>query len=696
MSSPSASRATEGTGRRRLRNLSIPAAGLILLSVVVMSGMLFILNQSNQRSAALDQMETNRAYCEQAINDFSNASDYLTNEVWQYAMDGDPAHLSNYWNDVDVARTRDAAIQKLLHSDLSDQEATHVMRAKAYSDSLLVSETWAMRMLAEGFGLDEPSMPAEVRAYKLTSTDEALSPDDKIASARAFLYGTSYEQSKQTIRGTVQSFHADLTARMEASASASLETGGRMSAIATVAAIVLTIALVIAVVVYSRSMGRKNSELEGALAQARAASEAKSYFTSRMSHEIRTPLNAVMGYLSLAKDEERPERKDEDLAKCDMAAQNLLNIVNDVLDLSAVENMRMKLAHDPFSLAALLTNLEVVYSTQASTKGVTLVVAERDVSCDALMGDRMRLNQILTNLLSNALKFTPEGGSVTLQVTQGSADAAGGAGAASEGIARRVPLTFSVTDTGIGMSEDFLPHVFEPYEQADAEIGQKFGGTGLGLSIVKKMAEMMGGTVLATSELGHGSTFTVSLPFDEASAEQAAQLEDASRERAEKPGGAGVKAARKLQLAGMRLLLAEDNLMNSEIAQEILRRNGAEVDTAENGQEAVDAFCSSAPGTYDAILMDIQMPRMDGYEATAAIRNSTHTDAQAIPVIAMTANAFQEDVRRALDAGMNAHTPKPLDVPQMLDTIEGLVAEFRSQEPGSPAGETTEAASRIE
>jgi signal transduction histidine kinase/CheY-like chemotaxis protein len=527
-------------------------------------------------------------------------------------------------------------------------------------------------MLAEGFGLDEQSLPVEVRAYKLTSTDAALSADEKVAAARTFLYGTSYEQSKQTIRSTVQSFHADLTARMEASTSAALETGGRMSVLATIAAIVLTVALVISVVTYSRSMGRKQAELEGALAQARAASEAKSYFTSRMSHEIRTPLNAVMGYLSLAKEEDRPEKKDEDLTKCNMAAQNLLNIVNDVLDLSAVENMRMKLAHDPFSLAALLTNLEVVYSSQAAAKGVTLTVSEQDVSCDALLGDRMRLNQILTNLLSNALKFTPEGGNVTLRVEQGAADAAN----APNG---RVPLVFSVADTGIGMSEEFLPHVFEPYEQADAEIGQKFGGTGLGLSIVKKMAEMMGGSISVTSELGRGSTFVVSLPFDVASAEQAAQLEEASREGAEKAGGANGKAPSERPLASMRLLLVEDNLMNSEIAQEVLRKNGAEVDTAMDGKEAVDAFCSSAPGTYDAILMDVQMPVMDGYEATRRIRESAHDEARAVPIIAMTANAFQEDVRRALDAGMNAHAAKPLDVPSLVSTIKGLVTKTRAQ-----------------
>ena len=241
-------------------------------------------------------------------------------------------------------------------------------------------------------------------------------------------------------------------------------------------------------------------------------------------------------------------------------------------------------------------------------------------------------------------------------------------------------MTFSVADTGIGMSEDFLPHVFEPYEQADAEISQKFGGTGLGLSIVKSMVEMMGGGVGVTSEPGRGSTFTVSLPYDVASPEQAAEIREGASDKRSASSEAPLDAdGRTLPLKGMRLLLAEDNPMNSEIAKEVLGKNGATVDVAANGQEAIDAFCSAAPRTYDAILMDVQMPRVNGYEATASIRASGREDALSIPIIAMTANAFQEDVRRARDAGMNAHVAKPLDIPSLLDTIEGLVAEHRAQ-----------------
>lgn len=644
----------------RAKVVSGSVVAMVAFAVAVMAGVILILNQSIQRSAALDALETNRAYCESAINDFSNASDYLTNEVWQYARTGDITYMQNYWTEADVTRTRDQAIQKLLHSDLSNQETTHVMRAKASSDSLMVDETRAMRLIADGQGVPLESMPREVRDYELTADEQALSSDEKLDAARDYLYGASYEQTKQNIRSTIQSFHSDLTSRMEANTAESLETGRKMGIMATAGVVVLMGMLIAAVVANSRTMGKKNAQLLDALGKAQAASDAKSYFTSRMSHEIRTPLNAVMGYLTLAENEDDAVKKEAQLEKSHIAAQNLLGIVNDVLDLSAVENNRMKLAHDPFSLGGLLADLKVVYSSQASSKGIAFKIEEVDVSVDVLLGDRMRLNQILTNLLSNAIKFTPRDGTVRLEAAQRQID--------GQGVAEKVMMTFSVIDNGIGMSSDFLPRVFDPYEQADAGISQKYGGTGLGLSIVKSMVEMMGGSVGVESVEGKGSTFTVHLPYAVATREEASALaaEQATSQDVDE------ELSKPQPLTGMAFLLAEDNVMNSEIAQSILRRNGACVDVVDNGQEAVDAFCASDVGCYDAILMDIQMPKLNGYEATAAIRASSHPEAKSIPIVAMTANAFQEDVKKASESGMNAHIAKPLDIPSMLRVLGNL------------------------
>ena len=501
MKSNRTARGTKTVAGAADRSVTFMAVALVVVAAVVMAIVLVVLHSSNERSAGLDALENNRVYCETAVNEFSNASDYMTDEVWQYALDGDIAHLQNYWNEVDGSRTRDKAVQKLLHANLSEQEQSSILRAKSYSDALLSGETWAMRMLAEGYGANEADLPDKVRAYQLTPVEESLAPEDKIAQAREFLYGTTYAQSKQTIRNFIQAFHSEMTSQMEQNAADALASGRTLGLYAVVAVILLMVALIAAIILYARLMNRKNRQLVDALQRAEAASVAKGSFTSRMSHEIRTPLNAVTGFLAIADQETDSAKKVESIKKGRIAANNLLRIVNDVLDLSAIENGRVKIACEPFSIAGIVAELQTVYSSQAGAKNVALSFDESGSECDLVLGDRLRLNQILTNLLSNAIKFTSAGGSVRLVVSQQPVDSpAGGSEAASDAggttapeIKRYVQTSFKVEDTGIGMDPDFLEKVFEPYEQADASISQKYGGTGLGLNIVRGMTEMMGG-----------------------------------------------------------------------------------------------------------------------------------------------------------------------------------------------------------
>ncbi|MCH3942254.1 MAG: ATP-binding protein [Atopobiaceae bacterium] len=643
-----------GVDRGTVQKQTLLAALMISLAALVMVGIFFTIQQTIQRSRDLDAMETSRSYCESAISDFMDASDKMTGEVRQFSLSGDRSHLEAFWNVVDVAQSRDVAVEKLLHSELTVQETSHMLRAKEVSDTLLAGETWAMRMLCEGYGLDLSGVPQEVRDYTLSSSDEALGPSEKISSAQAFLFGSSYEDSKQAIRDAVETFREDLSSRLEANSLASLQVGENAGTFAVVGMVVLLAALVASMLVYLRAMNAKNRELSEALISARAASIAKGSFTSRMSHEIRTPLNAVMGFMALADQEDDPSRRGDYMRKARIAANSLLLIVNDVLNLSAIENGTVKLACDPFSIREVLGRLETVYSSQAQSKGVTLVFSDEGITDDVVLGDRLRINQVLTNLLSNALKFTPSGGTVECSVGQ--------ADDGHEGAERRVATTFTVTDTGIGMSPEFQRKVFEPYEQADASISQKYGGTGLGLAIVRNMVELMGGTVSVSSERGEGSAFTVALPYRVATPEQAASLA-AQPDDVPAPIGSGSP------LAGVSILLAEDNLMNREIAQSILGRNGAEVTCASDGEEVVEVFASAPAGTFDVILMDIQMPKATGYEAAGRIRALDRADAAEIPIVAMTANAFDEDVRKALEAGMNSHIAKPLDVPVMIETI---------------------------
>lgn len=388
---------------------------------------------------------------------------------------------------------------------------------------------------------------------------------------------------------------------------------------------------------YLELLEAKNMELETAAKQALAASEAKSSFLSRMSHEIRTPLNAILGFTRLALQPDKQNLRNEYLQKISYSSELLLGIVNDVLDMSAIENQKLKLDNSPFKLSQVLRELQSLYSVQCREKNIRFSLNREAFKHDILLGDSLRLQQILSNLLSNAVKFTAADGQITLDVTQRQADSAA-----------QTVLTMVVTDTGCGMSEQMLAQVFQPFEQEDGSTARKYGGSGLGLSIVKYLVELMGGSISVNSAKGKGSTFTVqlTLPY----AEEFAEKDSITAEQ---------------NLHGLHLLLTEDNPLNQELCLELLKSRGISSDCAVNGKEALELFTNSDPGTYALILMDIQMPVLDGYQTTQAIRSSTHPQAQTIPIISLSADAFTEDIRRAYASGMNDHVSKPI-VPEEL------------------------------
>lgn len=386
---------------------------------------------------------------------------------------------------------------------------------------------------------------------------------------------------------------------------------------------------------------RVKKELEHALADAEAANEAKSNFLSAMSHDIRTPMNAIMGMTTLAFAHMDDRGRLEDcLQKISVSSRHLLSLVNDVLDMSRIEQSRISLNHIRLLLPEIVDQLSAILVPQAREQGVQLSVCVRRISHTAFYGDSLRMNQILINLLGNAVKFTPAGGRVDFQVEE----------IAPENRPENIRYRFTVNDTGIGMSEEFLKHIFEPFTREQE--AERIEGTGLGLSIAKRLVDLMGGTISVESRIGQGSKFTVELEFEEAEPVLTGYTD---KGEIFDPKMADI-------LTGHRFLVAEDNEINAEILCELLHMEGAFSDIRENGALAVEAFSSAEPGTYDVILMDIQMPGMNGYEATRAIRSLDRADAGEIPIIAMTANAFAEDVQTALDAGMNAHVAKPIDM----------------------------------
>lgn len=390
--------------------------------------------------------------------------------------------------------------------------------------------------------------------------------------------------------------------------------------------------------------------LQDALAAAQQASETKSSFLSRMSHEMRTPLNAIIGYLELGKTHSNdPEKLEDYMSKSDVAAHQLLSIINDVLDMASIESGKLHLERVQFEMTEEIQSVRKMFETQAWNKNLDFQVHLDSNKKVHIMGDPLRLNQILINLLSNAIKFTPPHGRVTLNVYQ------------TAQLDDRVYYCFEVADTGIGMSEEFLTNLFNPFEQHDSSIARKYGGSGLGMSITKNLVNMKQGTITVNSELGRGTIFTVNLSFD-----LVQNVEDIPSKASENV---------RYDFTGMSLLLAEDNQMNREIATEILTSSGFKVNCAENGKQAVDKFLASSAGTYQLILMDIQMPIMNGYEAAEKIRASNHPQSKNIPIFAMTANAFAEDVNKALAVGMNGHIAKPLDVKKMLEVLSACLKE---------------------
>ena len=529
-----------------------------------------------------------------------------------------------------------------------------------------------------------------------------------------------------------------------------------------------------------KKITEKNIQLAEAVAQADRASVAKGQFLSRMSHEIRTPMNAIVGITTIAKMHVNNEKKMiEYLNKIDSSSKVLLNIINDVLDMSAIEGNKLKIAQSEFDLEHLLSELSTIYYSQCKNKGINFSISA-DINDELLVGDSLRVNQILLNLISNSLKFTQSGGDIELLVSQTTKKE------------EYIFLRFVVRDTGCGMTEEMLKRIFNPFEQENASTAQKYGGSGLGMSITKNLVDMMHGAISVESEKGKGTRFTVDLPFKAIakkdkinpdnlknikalvvddnpnaceytsiildrigvkyhvaqSGEEAINMlnceyengsgydiclvdwkmpntngVDVTRyirrlykkdtiiiivsaydvseiENEAKEAGADMLVSKPLfqstifnlfmqlscgkyvkntvetkeyDFSGHRVILAEDNSLNAEIAQELLEIVNMKVDYAKNGKEAVDLFLNSKPETYDAILMDIQMPVLDGYQATKIIRESSHVQGKGIPIYAMTANAFNEDVSIALSHGMNGHIAKPIDTQLLYSTLQNIL-----------------------
>ena len=410
----------------------------------------------------------------------------------------------------------------------------------------------------------------------------------------------------------------------------------------------------------NEELNKAKQMTEQAMDLAQKASQSKSVFLANMSHDIRTPMNAIVGLSYLMKNEiTNTEKLEAYIDKLQTTSQHLLGMLNDILDISKIESGAFTLRKESMNLSEQIKQIVTVVRPQTQEKNQKLEITASEWKHENFLGDASRVRQVLLNVLSNAVKYTPEGGNIWFEIEELAAQKE-----------TQALYRFTIRDNGIGMKQEYLQHIFEPYSRSEESQRSGISGTGLGMVIVRNFVDLMGGTIQVDSTFGEGSTFVITLPFEIDKSQSDSRHPQAALDV--ETAGETVTEEMESVLRGKRILCAEDNELNAEILQAMLEMAGASCTICENGEKLVQAFTQSAAGEYDFILTDVQMPVMDGYTAVTKLRASSHPEAKTIPIIAMTANVFAEDIQKCLDCGMNAHVGKPIDLGVLEKTIKKL------------------------
>ncbi len=761
------------TKKKVLDILPIIIAASAVISVLV-AGYMYV--NIRTQADSIRQFELKSDQSDEAATQFEKGSDTLTYNAKAFCETTDMSYFRAYAAELTETRSRDSALQSMFRMNLTPREISRIQDAKIASDDLSNRELWAMELVALSCGVTEDEFPCGIPQNILTDEEKNLTPEEQYARGYKYIMSSSYFILKNKIDTGVQAFSSDLMYRY-GDATIKISELGRSTALTSLIIIAVLVLFTVGLaMLYSRYEKENTLELSAAMENARSASRAKSDFLSSMSHDIRTPMNAIVGMTNMAQlslAECQYDKASADLKVVQSSSRQLLSLINDVLDLSKIESGKMVLAKEPYSLPDAVNQAMEIILPLFIAKSQNYNVRIKKLRHEFVVGDQVRLKQVLVNILNNANKYTPAGGQVNFTVEE-----------LPSAAPETAMVRFIIADTGIGIAKEKLESIFEPFTREVNTSVNQVEGTGLGLTIVKSIVDAAGGTIKVSSVKEKGAEFTVTLPLriqgeaealerysylrgkkmlvieqsdgyaaevsemlrqagaesvctssleeairaaadssevylvalidrSEGAAEAVRAIRSAAPKQAiillvcdgklkeleqtalaagadgvlEKPlfrsalyekiisvcQGKKAGVASDKYLLGRRILVVDDVEINRMIAQMMLESAGAQVERAGNGREAVEKFARSEPAYYDAILMDVMMPVMGGYEATRAIRCMARADAAQIPIIAMTANAFAEDVEKSHAAGMNGHINKPVEAGDVKAVLNGLL-----------------------